>query len=67
MNTCRPEIEHLFQFNRQQKWNGLTELEKLCLRYYLDGYSYLDIAKLVGEEKKAIDNALQRVRRKFRT
>ncbi len=43
----------------------LSNLECKVLLYYLRGESYTDIARLLGKDSKAIDNALQRIRRKF--
>lgn len=43
----------------------LSKLECEVLLYYLRGESYADIAARLGKDAKAIDNALQRVRRKF--
>lgn len=43
----------------------LSELECQTLSLYLQGKSYLEIAQLISKDEKAIDNALQRVRRKL--
>ena len=43
----------------------LSKLECEVLLYYLRGESYTDIAARLGKDPKAIDNALQRIRRKF--
>ena len=40
-------------------------MENSILQYYLDGYSYREIADKMGKEEKSIDNALQRIRRKI--
>ena len=45
----------------------LSELESRALALYLDGHSYEDIGERVGCAPKAIDNALQRVKRKVQT
>ncbi len=42
----------------------LSEFEAEILRYYLDGLSCQEIAKIVGKTPKSVDNAVQRVRRK---
>lgn len=42
----------------------LTTLEAQVLARYLDGASYLEIAKEVQRSTKAVDNAVQRIRRK---
>ncbi len=43
----------------------LSKLECEVLLYYLRGESYTDIALRLNKDSKAIDNALQRIRRKF--
>lgn len=43
----------------------LSRLEKQVLSLYLDGYSYREIAQYLKREPKAIDNAVQRIRRKL--
>ncbi len=42
----------------------LSKLERNVLDLYLQGISYLEISKLITKDEKAIDNALQRVRKK---
>ncbi len=44
--------------------NMLSEYEKDVLTCYLEGLSYKEIAKLTGKGDKAVDNAIQRIRRK---
>ena len=43
----------------------LSKLEKQVLSLYLDGFHYQDIAQRLGKDTKAIDNAVQRIRRKL--
>ena len=43
----------------------LSKLEKRVLALYLDGYSYREIALRLGTDAKAVDNAVQRIRRKL--
>jgi len=56
----------------ERKWivnqarKNLTELEKQVLELYLNGSSYRDIADIINMNKKSIDNALQRAKRKIR-
>ena len=45
--------------------NILSELEYNILGYYLDGYSYIEISEKTGRQVKAIDNAVQRIRKKI--
>ena len=42
----------------------LSSLEAEILELYLRGYSYLEIAERVDRSPKAVDNAVQRIRRK---
>jgi RNA polymerase sporulation-specific sigma factor len=44
---------------------GLVQLEAEALRLYLEGASYEEMAELLEVDTKAIDNALQRVKRKI--
>jgi RNA polymerase sporulation-specific sigma factor len=44
---------------------NLTELEGDVLRLYMDGKSYEEIAGVLGNHVKSIDNALQRIKRKL--
>ena len=44
---------------------SLTELEGDVLRLYMDGKSYEEIAGVLGNHVKSIDNALQRIKRKL--
>ena len=43
----------------------LSELERQVLALYLDGQSYHEISEELNRQVKSIDNALQRVKRKF--
>ena len=43
----------------------LSKMENRVLSCYLDGYSYRDIAARLGKDEKAVDNAVQRIRRKL--
>ena len=43
----------------------LSPLEKKVLQGYLDGKSYEDIGVHLGCEKKSVDNAIQRIRKKL--
>ncbi len=44
----------------------LSDFEKQVLDLYLTGMSYSQIAKVLGREEKATDNALQRLKGKIR-
>ena len=43
----------------------LSKMEKQVLNLYLEGLSYRDIATVLGKDEKAVDNAVQRIRRKL--
>ena len=45
----------------------LSLFERQVLKLYLSSYSYEERSKQLGSSTKAVDNALQRVRRKLRT
>lgn len=45
----------------------LSEFEQRVLKLYLSGYTYQRISEILGISTKAVDNALQRVRRKLRS
>ncbi len=43
----------------------LSGFEATVLDYYLQGYSYHEIARQIGRSTKSVDNAVQRIRRKI--
>lgn len=43
---------------------NLSSLEKEVLSYMIKGYGYLEIAKKLEKEPKAIDNSMQRIKKK---
>lgn len=45
----------------------LSPFEQQALKLYLSGHSYNEISDVLSTTSKAVDNALQRVRRKLRT
>lgn len=45
--------------------DALTPLERAVLKLYLQGRKYFEIAHDIGRDVKAVDNALQRIRRKL--
>ena len=45
----------------------LSDFERQVLRLYLQGYTYRQSSEILSASSKAIDNALQRVRRKLRS
>jgi len=44
----------------------LSNLEKKVIGFYLEGYSYMQIAEMLEKKPKAIDNAVQRIRAKLK-
>ena len=42
----------------------LSDLEKQIYEMYLSGMDYSEIAQILGKEKKAVDNAIQRIKKK---
>jgi RNA polymerase sporulation-specific sigma factor len=46
-------------------YEGLSSFENEVLRLHIVGCSYNEIAKKLGKNPKAIDNALQRIRKKL--
>lgn len=53
------------EFIRTGVAGALSGFERDVLRLYTDGKSYQDIAEKLGRHTKAVDNALQRVKRKM--
>ena len=48
----------------QELWKRLSKLEREVLSLYREGRSYTEIAAIMNKDPKAIDNALQRIRKK---
>ena len=46
--------------------DSLSSMENRVLKYYLDGYSYVQIGELMGRSTKSVDNAMRRIREKIR-
>ena len=50
----------------KQRTNGdLSKMEKQVLRFYMQGKSYEEMAKILSCRIKSVDNALQRAKRKI--
>ena len=58
--------EQMAELNRKIA-SLLSPFEQNVLKLYLSGHSYTEIAQLLSSTSKAVDNALQRVRRKLRS
>lgn len=54
-------VEALKEFIEKE----LSEFERTIFSYYVSGYKYEEMAKILSCDKKAIDNAIQRIRKKF--
>lgn len=72
-NTLQEEDPQEIVISREQfdQWLQrvdacLSGFEHQVIRYYLGGYSYHEMARLLESTTKAVDNALQRARRKLR-
>ncbi len=46
-------------------YEGLSRFENEVLRLYIQGHSYVEIADKLSKNPKAIDNAIQRIRKKL--
>ncbi len=72
MGNQLKEPEVLYIFNETQKElerkivAQLSKLECEVFSYYIDGYSYKEIALMLEKDAKIIDNALQRAKKKIR-
>ena len=64
-----PEELVLARESKEELYNAfhqpLSKMEIRVLDLYLDGLSYQDIAQRLGKDAKAVDNAVQRIRRKM--
>ena len=64
-----PEEQVLARENKEELFSSfkecLSKYEISVLEHYLDGLSYNEIAKSTGKDIKAVDNAIQRIRRKL--
>ena len=58
------ERERVLEIRAEYK-KRLSKFESEVLERYLDGLSYREIAVLMGKSEKSIDNAVQRIRKKF--
>ncbi len=68
-NMRSPEELLIDREEAQKRYQGLLLLmsayEQSVLRCFLRGMSYREIAKTTNRSEKAVDNAVQRIRRKF--
>lgn len=68
-NTIDPEVRYIDKETEIELVNQidtlLSKYENRILKYYLQGYSYEEMAKITNKDAKSIDNALQRIRKKI--
>lgn len=50
----------------EQLDKNLSKLENEVLRLYISGHSYNEIGSRIGKDEKAINNAMQRIRKKLK-
>ncbi len=64
-----PEALMIDQENLKSRYEQierrLTPLEKQVLELYLDGKTYGEIAAVIGKNEKAVDNSIQRLKKKL--
>ena len=70
-SSLGPE-DRLIVAEQMAEWRGkissrLSPFEQNVLKLYVSGHSYTEISELLVSSSKAVDNALQRVRRKLRS
>lgn len=70
IDEANPENLFISQEDREdfkRKVNEtLSKMEQEVLSYYLQGFRYEQIAEAMGKEPKAVDNALQRLKKKLK-
>lgn len=68
-DNAYPESDLIEEENKIELTNEifdkLSSFEKQVVEYYLKGYNYMDISKLLGKPSKSIDNALLRIKKKL--
>jgi RNA polymerase sporulation-specific sigma factor len=64
-----PEALLIDQENLEDRYDQihkrLSNLEKLVLELYLEGKTYEQIATVIGKNAKAVDNTIQRIKKKL--
>lgn len=71
VDPCCPNPEHeafarALQDELHAVVNGLSDLERAVLGYYVLAWPYAEIAQALGRSTKCVDNAIQRVMKKVR-
>lgn len=58
-------LQERFEEIKNNMFSKLSDFERAVFDYYLQEYSYLDIAKILNKSPKTIDNALTRIKLKL--
>ena len=58
-------LQERFEEIKNNMFSKLSDFERIVFDYYLQEYSYLDIAKILNKSPKTIDNALTRIKLKL--
>lgn len=68
-NTPEDDIMLAERFKeiKEKMFSSLSDLERQVFDYYLQEYSYIDIANILDKSPKTIDNALTRIKLKLTT
>lgn len=68
-HTANPENQVLneerFALLLEKARDVLSQKEYKVLTYYINGYSYMEISEKLGIDKKSVDNALSRAKKKL--
>ena len=59
------EEEKVEEINNQIN-SKLSDFERKVLKYYVEGYNYIEISQKLEKEPKSVDNALNRIKIKLR-
>lgn len=69
LSELNPEALLIDQENLENRYDQidkrLSNLEKLVLELYLEGKTYGQIAAIIGKNEKAVDNSIQRLKKKL--
>lgn len=69
LSEPNPEDLLIDQENLENRYDQidkrLSDLEKLVLELYLEGKTYGQIAAIIGKNEKAVDNSIQRLKKKL--
>lgn len=64
-----PEDMVIDQENLENRYDQihrqLSDMEKLVLELYMEGKTYAQIASVIGKDEKAVDNSIQRLKKKL--